>query len=404
MGRLFNGDEVRRLSRRIASEFEETFGSFEVKVRRVSDEAASEVAEQCGVHIEIARVAYRVMMDGALTDAERCCSIIMDEFTRRERQGNPVPDVDSYIRGVAVREGQWIEYLYSRLVKELQTENYSLENLHQVVKGIVEPASENIMAVIRQRRKIGEGYFESIIDRWLTDHDEATIVDAIRAIAGGLRCLPLDSVDELIDSVRASLLIKFRRYETFLANSEESELLEKVLENLQQVIKDVQIPLEEVSRLTAKEILVESLPTPQVSIDEKPKYGFIHHAFPKQPRIGPVLRSAIDFLELHVWLTARRVLGRAEFLSKKIGIVIDQLLEQGTALESVGSTIIFDLDKRFPWQRSRKDIVFQELAEILQTGGEEYRAQVEAYILKNILGKIPQLRSKPSDREETDST
>lgn len=402
MGRLFDEDEVRRLSRRIASEFEETYGSFEEKVRRVSDDAASTIAEQCSVHLEIGRVAYRVIMDGALTDAKRCCSIIKREFARREHQGSPVPDVDSYIRSVAIREGQWIEYLYSHLGKELHTDNYSLENLHQVVEGEAEPASENILAVIRQRRKIAEGYFESIINQWLQDHDEATIADAIRAIAGGLRDLPLESVDEMITGVRASLLLKFRRYEKFLQSSEESDLLQKVLDSLQQVIGEAQVPLEEVSRITAQEILVESLPAPPVSIDEKPKYGYIHHAFPRQPRSGPELKSAIDFLELDVWLAARREPElRADFLKGKITKVVEILIKQGTPLESVGSQIIFDLDKRLPWKRSRKDTVLGELSEIMEIGGMEYRERMEAYILRDILEKIPQLRSTPADREDT---
>ncbi len=398
MGRLFDDDEVRRLSRRIASEFEETHGSFEEKVRRVSDEAASTIAEQCGVHIEMARVVYRVMLDGAITDVERCCSIIMSEFTRREERGNPVPDVDSYIRSVSIIEGQWIEYLYDSLGKELQTENYSLENLQQVVKDEVEPATENIMAVIRQRRKIGEGYFESLITRWLADHDEGTIADAIRVIACGLRYTNLDSVDELIHGLRDSLLIKFRRYEKFLSKSEESHLLRKVLDNLHQVIGEANIPLEEVSALTAQEILVESLPPPTISIDEKPKYGYIHHAFPKSPRSGPELRSPIDFLELYVWLAARRDLEfRKDYLKKKIGIVVENLLKQGKALEEIGQLVIFDLDKRLPWKRSPKDVVLQELAEITRIGGLDFREQVEAYILKNILDKIPQLRSNSTE-------
>jgi hypothetical protein len=290
------------------------------------------------------------------------------------------------------------------LVKELHTENYSLENLHQVVEGEAEPASENIMAVIRQRRKIGEGYFESIISRWLEDHEDATIADSIRAVASGLRNIPFDEIDTLIEKLRGSLLVKFRRYEKFLSKSEESDLLRKVLDNLQLIIREVKLPLEEVSRLTAQEILVESLPPPPVAIDEKPKYGYIHHAFPKSPRSGPELKSAIDFLELDVWLAARREPElRAEFLQPKIGKVIEILLEQGTPIESVGSEIIFDLDKRLPWQRSRKDIVLQGLAEVMQTGGMEYKEQLVLYILKNILDKIPQLRSKPSEREESNS-
>jgi hypothetical protein len=405
MGRLFDDDEIRRLSRRIASEFEETYGSFEEKVRRVSDDAAESIAKECEVHLEIGRVAYRVIMDGALTDAERCCSIIQQEFKRRERQGSPVPDVDSYIRSVAIREGQWIVYLYSHLGKELHTENYSLENLHQVVEGEAEPASENILAVIRQRRKIAEGYFESILNQWLADHDEATIADAVRAIIGGLRDLPLESVEDMITGLRASLLMKFRRYEKLLQSSEESDLMQKVLNSLQQVISEAQLPLEEVSRITAQEILVESLPAPPIAIDEKPKYGYIHHAFPRQARSGPEFKSAIDFLELDVWLAARRSPSlRAAFLKAKITKVVELLMEQGTPLESVGSQVIFDLDKRLPWKRSRKDAVLGDLSEIIETGGMECQTRIEEYILKEILEKIPQLRSTSKEREDANSS
>ena len=77
-------------------------------------------------------------------------------------------------------------------------------------------------------------------------------------------------------------------------------------------------------------------------------------------------------------------------------MVTDNLIEQGTPLDKIGTTIIFDLDSRFSWKRSKKTVVRKELTEIRDTAGEDYRTQVENYVLENILGKIPQLRSKPA--------
>ncbi|MCK4815493.1 hypothetical protein KA005_06970, partial [bacterium] len=222
MSRFSEEEEIRAAARRIAAEFEATYGSLEEKVNRVPDEAAAAIAEKCGVHLEIARVAYRILMDGTISEAEHCCSALMKEFTRRAERGNPVPDVESYIRAIAIREGQWIEYLYRQLGKELHKDNKDLENRYRACRDEVEPASEHIISVIRQRRKIGELYFRSLISRWLNDHEESTVADAILAIVGGLRRLPVGSISGFTTGVRTALLIKFRRYEKFLLKSDES--------------------------------------------------------------------------------------------------------------------------------------------------------------------------------------
>jgi hypothetical protein len=404
LSRFSEEDEIRAAARRIAAEFEATYGTLEEKVNRVPDDAALAIAEKCGVPLEVARVAYRILLDGTISEAEHCCSALMKEFTRREERGIPVPDIESYIRDVAIREGQWIEYLYRQLGKELHNDNKDLENRYRAVRDEVEPASEHIISVIRQRRKIGEVYFKSLISRWLNDHEESTIADAILAIIGGLRRLPVDSASGVTDGVRTALLIKFRRYEKFLLKSDESRMVSQYIENLRLVVKEVQMPLDQVSELTAEEILVEAMPSPLAPIDDKvsPSIGFVHSAFPTQPRIGPPLKSPLDLLERDVWLAAMQDPHlRAKFLLDTISSVTGILLEKGAPLESLGTTILFDIDQRFSWKRTKRTEVRRELAELQKIAGEDYRIQVEHYILAKILTKIPQLRtSRITDVEE----
>lgn len=401
MSHFFDKDEIRELSRRIAQEFETTYGTLDEKVSRVPDAAALAIADKCKVHIEVARVAYRVMLDGVITEPEPCCEVLMREFKRRADCGSPVPDIVSYMREVALIEGRWVEYLYGQLSKVLVHEIRNLVNLSRLVADEIEPASEQVIAIIGQRRKIVEGFFISLINRWLKDHEKATIVDAMRAITGGLLGSTTESVDAAINGARASLLIKLRRYEKFLSKEgEDSKLMNKVLEDIRQIMTDVQGPLERVSEYTAAEILIEVMPPPPESIDEGSKYGFSHPAFPVHPRAGPPMRTPLDFLERDVWLAVMQdPAERSEFLREKISAVIGSLLAQGTPLEKVGSTIIFDLDARLPWKRSMKTVIRRELQEIGETAGEDYREQVEHYILENVLTKIPQLRSTSHSSE-----
>jgi len=397
--RFFDDDDVRRISHQIAEEFEITYGRLEEKVRRVPDEAAEEVANKFGVPIEVARVAYRVMLDGVITDIGKGCEILMREFSRREKVGLPVPDVGSYIMTVALNEGKWIEYLYGRLAKVLLREVRNLENLARSVSEEVEPTSEQIMAILTQRSRIGRVYLKSIIRRWVNDHEGATIADAIRAIAGGLLGPNVESVEDAVNGAKAALLIRFRRYEQLLQEGEESRMLPKTLETLRRVIEEIQIPLDHVSEKTAAEIIIELIPPPKLAIDEKSKYGFAHPAFPASGRVGPPLTTPLDFLERDIWLAVMKDPAvRASFLKGKISAVIDALIREGVPLDKVGSTIIFDMDKRFPWKRSKKTVVRRELRELKATAGEDYRKEVEEYVLENILSKIPQLRS--SRRQE----
>ena len=327
----------------------------------------------------------------------------MKEFTRRAEIGIPVPDIESYIRYIAIREGQWIEYLYTQLGKELHKENKDLENRYRAVRDEVEPASEHIISVIRQRRKIGESYFQSLISRWIDDHEGATVADAIHAIIGGLRRLPINAIRDVTDGVRTSLLMKFRRYEKFLLRSDESRVIGQYIGNLQQVIEEVQRPLEKVSGLTAEEILVEAMPPPQASIDDRvsPSIGFVHSAFPTQPRVGPPLKLPLDLLERDVWLAAmQNPDSRDKFLQGTIKSVVETLLEKGTPLDRIGTTVLFNLDQRLSWKRSKRTKIRRELAEIWEIADEDYRTRVENYILEKILMKISQLRTSSELGEE----
>jgi hypothetical protein len=321
----------------------------------------------------------------------------MKEFTRRAERGIPVPDIESYIRSVAIREGQWIEYLYRQLGKELHKENKDLENRYLAVRDEVEPASEHIISVIRQRRRIGELYFKSLISRWVNDHEGSTVADAIHAIIGGLRRLPVNVIGDVTDGVRASLLIKFRRYEKFLLKSAKSRVIGQYIKNLQQVIKEIQGPLEQVSELTAEEILIEAMPPPQAPIGDRvsPSIGFVHSAFPTQPRVGPPLKLPLDLLERDVWLAAMQdPSSRVKFLQETIKSVVALLIDEGTPLERLGTTVLFDLDQRLTWKRSKRTNIRRELAEIWEIADKDYRTRVETYILEKILMKIPQLRTR----------
>lgn len=404
MSHFGDEDEIRRLSRRIAAEFESTYGTLDEKVTRVPDEAASAIADECNVPVEVARVAYRVMLDGIITDAQPCCDILMQEFFRRAEQGDPVPEVDTYMREVALTEGKWIEYLYGQLGKILLPEIRDLANLEGTVSDEIEPATEHVIAVIAHRRKITDVYFTSLIDRWLKDHEAATIVDAIHTITGGLLGTPTANIEDALNGARASLLIKLRRYEKFLSSEEEDEeisrLQEKVLRDIRELILEVQGPMDRVSPSTAAEILIEVMPPPPESIGEDSKYVFVHPRFPTQTRMGPPLQTPLDFLERDVWLASMQPPAvRTKFLREKITSVSNRLLEQGTSLDKLGTTVIFDLDSRFSWTRSKKTVVRRELREIRDTAGDDYQVQIENYILENILAKIPELRSKTPTTE-----
>ena len=405
MSHLIDEDEIRRLSRRIAEEFEATYGTLDEKVARVPDDAAEAIADECSVHLEIARVAYRVMLDGVIPDPEPSCKILMREFDRRAEHGSPVPEIDTYMREAAIVEGKWIEYLYGQLGKILLTDLRNLANLERTIADEIEPANEQVIAVLAQRRKIVEGYFTSLFQRWLNEHRGANIAQAIHTITGGLIGSYETDLSDAVNGARASLLIKLRRYEEFLSregdDEEESPLTERILSEIRLLIKEVQGPLNEVSKNTASEILIEVAPPPPESIDEKPKFGFVTAPFPAKPRIGPPMQTPLDYLELDVRLASMKPPNeRPAFLREKIAIATSNLIEQGISLDNIGTTIIFDLDSRFPWTRSKKTEVRRELREIRDSAGEDYRDRVENYVLENILAKIPELRSQPNAREE----
>ena len=77
---------------------------------------------------------------------------------------------------------------------------------------------------------------------------------------------------------------------------------------------------------------------------------------------------------------------------------IDGLLDEGIPIEIVGTTIIFDMDARFAWSPSKKTEIRRELKELRETAGENYREQIETFVLENIIAKIPQLRTSGTEK------
>ena len=129
-------NDAKKYTRMLKKEFKETYGDLAEKVRKISDKEAEELSRRLNVPLEIAKVAIRLDLDRIL-DAESVCEILMREMERLREVDFEVPQISSYLFNFAVKEGKWIEYLYSTFRKEAEEAVRNLANWERIVLSLI---------------------------------------------------------------------------------------------------------------------------------------------------------------------------------------------------------------------------------------------------------------------------
>ena len=339
-------DEVSRLSRKLAHEFKETFGSLEEKSHRISNSEAEALAKAVKCPIEVARVACQIELDGVM-DRYRAAKILMYEYNRRKKIDREIPAVPTYEFSFAVSEGEWLEYLWKILPEKLSDTARELFNILQRIQELEEIETWMIIKIMDIRYKIANTLIKPTIESWLKDHPDTTVQDAIKMFTAGLTDSEIDFALERFEEKRKILLDKFRIFERKLEQNEMTPLIKRHYETIKKLVKSLEeATLEDLD--TVAQVFVELIPPPK-QIIESSDYVIVHVPIPRDGMVGPDLVTPYDFLERDLKLALRRTRHEKEKLinetSEKVLRVI--MIEEGKTPEDATISIINELIKRF---------------------------------------------------------
>ena len=378
-------DEVSRLSRKLAHEFKETFGSLEEKSHRISNAEAEALAKAVKCPVEIARVACQIELDGVM-DRYKAAKILMYEYNRRKRIDRAVPPVPTYEFSFAVSEGEWLEYLWKVLPEKLSDTARELFNILQRIQELEEIETWMIIKIMDIRYKIANSLIKPTIESWLKDHPETTIQETIKLFTTVLTDSEINFALETFEEKRKLLLEKFRIFKRKLEQNEMTPLIKRHYETIKQLVNSLEKGnLEDLDAIA--QVFVELIPPPK-QIVESSDYVIVHVPIPRDGMVGPDLVTPYDFLERDLKLALRRTRQeKAKLINETAEKVLRVIMvEEGKAAEDATISIINELVKRFNIEGVNLEEIDKEVRDKIKdrpTAAEYIVNFINKYIVKN---------------------
>ncbi|MGQ9721037.1 MAG: hypothetical protein ACUVXA_06920 [Candidatus Jordarchaeum sp.] len=356
------------ISREVKEEFELTSKSLAERTERVPEDKPTELAKIFNCPMSLSKVAYQLELDGVMR-AEKALELLLWEYNRRKQIGSPVVPVLSYEFDFAVKEGRWIEYLYSDLFREIQ-KTRELYNLEKVIEGEHSIPVEKVMHILSEREKLANNYLVPVIKKWKKTHEASTNNDvAITLCAAVLKTSHSEAIIALQQAKRRLIRILRKFSEAFELSTDKSifdsdtvfkqpsligkKLSEEVaspLEKIYVLIDELEKSLQAMTEYAIAEIILEITPKP---IAVEPTVGVSDYLIVTPPilrdgMVGPDLKEPCDFLERDLVFAKRRVIAVKEnFLRERIRKVHKALQNKGQGIEESAAWILHKISQDF---------------------------------------------------------
>ncbi|WXG45290.1 MAG: hypothetical protein WED05_00940 [Candidatus Atabeyarchaeum deiterrae] len=351
------GDEVQvdKNIHDLNEEFKVIYGELSQKVLKVPISFAKKIAENHGVPLALGLVSYQIDQDGILS-AETVCELLKREYGRLNSVDYPVPPIESSQLDFAIREGEWIEYLYRRFSRQISDQTATLSTLESLLTSKEIPF-EKVSLIIYDRRKITRGLITPVIHRWITSHRQGNallgslvIVEAILKSPNKLEKAKL-FLSRKVEEVR-SMLSKLKsalgavNLESW--SSREVEPVKKIALEVEKALSDIELPLESMSKESLAELIVQLMVKEAASSAsiEKGSYLVVTSPIPSHGELHPLLGNPYDFLERDIRLAKQRE-DSHEFLQKTVQKVHRILAGETKQPIEVAVDMILQMHDRF---------------------------------------------------------
>jgi hypothetical protein len=349
------GDETANTLHDLNTEFKANFGALSQKVLSVPRESASKIAEAHSVPLALGYVAYQIEADGILP-ADVACELLEREYVRLKATDYAVPPIESSELDFAIKEGQWIEYLYKKFIRQINDHIATVTTVEGLLASNDVPV-EKIFMTIYERNKVTRGLIAPVLHEWKSSHRGTTASQGALVITEVILKSPNKSekarlaLTKKIDEVRTMLgkLDSTLKTVDFTSwSNREMEPVKRIVAGVEASLKEIDSPFELMSEETLAELIVQvvskesSPPAPL----EKGSYLVVTSPPPKYGELPPLLKDPYDFLERDIKLAKRRD-EQHEFLLKTVKKVHKVLLEENNSPLDVAINMIMEMHDRF---------------------------------------------------------
>lgn len=351
----FGEDETGSALRELNTEFKANFGALSQKVLSVPRELARKIAEAHSVSFALGLVAYQIEADGVLP-ADVACELLEREYVRLKATDYAVPPIESSELDFAIREGQWIEYLYKKFIRQINDRIAPVATVEGLLTSNDIPV-EKIFMTINERNKVTRGLIAPVLHEWKSSHRGSTSSAAALAITEVILKSPNKS-----EKAKLALRGKIEEVRTMLGkihsilktvdltswSNREMEPVRRITTGVEDSLKEMDSPFESMSERSLAELIVEVVSkegAPPAPL-EKGSYVIVSSPPPKYGELPPLLKDPYDFLERDIKLAKRRDEPH-EFLLKTVKKVHKALLEENNSPLNIAINMIMEMHDRF---------------------------------------------------------
>jgi hypothetical protein len=339
----------------INAEFKTVYGEFSKKILNVRRDLGRQIADEYDVPLALGMVSYQVEMDGIL-NSEVVCSLLKREYLRLKATDNAVPSFESAELDFAIKEGQWIEFLYKKFVRQINDRISTIATIEGMLGSDNIPL-EKILMIIYERNRITKGVITPVIHQWVSTHKATrafqgalAIGEAITKDPGGsekVRLALTDNVEKvrkIFDKLKATLKIAdFTQW-----SPRELEPITRNINDIEESLSKVDSPFETMSEPSLAELLFQIIPIGSASPAplEKGGYVVVTSPIPRHGEIAPLLEDPYDFLERDIRLAKQRE-DTEQFMRNAVQKVHRVLADKNGSPAEVGVNMIMQMHDRF---------------------------------------------------------
>lgn len=339
----------------INAEFKAVFGEFSKKILSVRRDFGKQFAEAYDVPIALGIVAYQVEADGILS-GDVACSLLRREYLRLKATDNAVPSFESAELDFAIKEGQWVEFLYKKFVRQINDRASTIGTIEGMLRSENIPL-EKILMIIYERNRITKGVIAPVLHQWVSTHRATRAFQGAQAIGEAILKNPgnsekvklalaskVEEVRKIFDKLKVTLKIAdFSQW-----SPRELEPITRNINGIEESLSKVDSPFETMSEPSLAELIFQIIPTGSSSPAplEKGGYVVITSPIPRHGEIAPLLEDPYDFLERDIRLAKQRE-DTEEFMRNAVQKVHRVLVNKNGSPAEVGTNMIMQMHDRF---------------------------------------------------------
>lgn len=243
-------------SAQIRVELQKSMEDIAIRATKVHQRASKAIADKLGCWDEIARVLFLLNSENNIS-LEVGWQAICDEFARRDKINEELPDIPTFRLTFGVTEAAWTHFFYLVFPDRLSTQLNKLKSLESGVWGDQMGEPEDAALWVIERMLIGQNFVKPVIERWKADHGRASAFCGVRRICAGLLGYPLEGVEEVMHEALSGLKDKLVLVMTIANDFVPSAWTQKANQELSFLSSSYSVPLPSLPDRLLYELIIE---------------------------------------------------------------------------------------------------------------------------------------------------